>query len=184
MKGLIRANRTDKPLNYKISKLTTELAFPIIPFLLFLRMDLVMMFLLELFLNRFLLSRNSSYRQAFIDRFFRNIVLPAYKSISVNFTQFFNQFGATAIADIPAFFFDLPQIFRCNRIQSFCILNSSSLILYFQLFLLIFDFWSYIFQFGSCGFQRFQFLVGPMSIHWTQKVELFYAASIASSSTC
>ena len=25
---------------------------------------------------------------------------------------------------------------------------------------------------------------GPMSIHWTQKVELFYAASIASSSTC
>ena len=26
--------------------------------------------------------------------------------------------------------------------------------------------------------------IGPMSIHWTQKVELFYAASIASSSTC
>ena len=25
---------------------------------------------------------------------------------------------------------------------------------------------------------------GPMSRHWTQKVELFYAASIASSSTC
>lgn len=27
-------------------------------------------------------------------------------------------------------------------------------------------------------------ILGPMSIHWTQKVELFYAASIASSSTC
>ena len=27
-------------------------------------------------------------------------------------------------------------------------------------------------------------LYGPMSRHWTQKVELFYAASIASSSTC
>ena len=29
-----------------------------------------------------------------------------------------------------------------------------------------------------------QSINGPMSRHWTQKVELFYAASIASSSTC